>query len=178
MHNGLGAEAVSSVGHVAGVSSLCRVGCGGITEDTQTPAATSATSIEAADCMGLALNLKRLEAIIKAAKQIIKICYKKLDGKMPSSWNATAISRFKRGVAICEDTVHAADKVSYACFWAVMHKKKPSGSPFVQQDVKPLEIDVEGIQYTLIQNLKNLRTYFPRLRTPTHWLSTAAIQAV
>ena len=124
---------------------------GGMSEDTQTPSPSPGTSIpiaeQAADCMGLALNLKRLEAIIKAAKQIIKTCYKKLDGKMPGSWNTRAISRFKRGVAICEDTVHAADKVSYACFWAVMHKKKPSGSPFVQRDVKPLEIDVEGIQY-------------------------------
>ena len=155
---------------------------GGMSEDTQTPSPSLGKSIpiaeEAADCMGLALNLKRLEAIIKAAKRIIQTCYQKLDGKMPVHWNGSAISRFKRGVAICEDTVHAADKVSYACFWAVKHKMTPSGSPFVQRDVKPLEMDVEGIQYTLIQNLKNLRNYFPGLRTRTNWLSAAAIHAV
>ena len=151
-----------------------------MSEDTQTPSPSPGTSIpiaeEAADCMGLALNLKRLEAIIKAAKQIIQACYRKLDGGV--HWNARAISRFKRGVAICEDTVNAADKVSYQCFWAVKHKQTPAGHPFVQRDVKPLEMDVEGIQYTLIQNLKNLRNYFPGLRTRTNWLSAAAIHAV
>ena len=101
---------------------------------------------------------------MKAAKQIMKTCYQKLDGKMPVHWNARAISRFKRGVAICEDTVNAADKVSYQCFWAVKHKQTPAGHPFVQRDVKPLEMDVEGIQYTLIQNLKNLRNKEPLVR--------------
>ena len=139
---------------------------------------TSIPAEEAADCMGLSLNFKRLEALIKAAKQIINVCYKKLDGKMPVNWNARAISRFKRGVAICEDTVRAADKVAKACLCAVKHKKTPSGARFVQRDVMPMEIDVEGIQYTLIQNLKNLRNYFPGLRTRTNWLSAAAIHAV
>ena len=119
-----------------------------------------------ADCKGIALNSKRLKSLIRMARRTLKSCHEVYKERI-ADWSSPNISAFTAQLHLAEETVEAAERVAHECHCAVKMGKTPSGSPFLSNDVKPLEIRIEAVLYNTIVELKALQTSLPRRRRRT-----------
>ena len=125
-----------------------------------------------ADCKGIALNSKRLKSMIRVAKRSFKSCHEEYKERI-ADWDAPNISAFTAQLLLAEESVEAAERVAYECHCAVKMQKTPSGSPFLSNDVRPLEIRIEAALYNAIQELRSLFKVRPCQQRRTQCRSAA-----